>query len=428
MVGTLKYMSPEQVQGFPIDARSDLFAAGVVLYQLLTSKRPFDGISDFDVIQKIVGQDPDLPSKITPGLPTAIDSVVARALAKSRDARYATAQEFHTDLVSALQSGTDQTITPKAGPVTRARTNALSSGAPPFGASVDSSSGSSSSVVTQEAELVYWKDVKDSTESADFEGFLRRFPHGIYADLARTKLKRLGAIEGDGVSQSTFAATVIAPRVFAPISSDEATVVAKPPASQPVISTSEAPSGSPVSAARLHRWLWGLGGLVLVAGGAVAVSSAMRVSESTTQPTEMPVQPITAVSAPVLLPASAPAAPVAEAVLKLPASSAAPAQRPVAAKITPSAAVAASASASSLPVKPKTLPSAPKPTTEPKVSKANESAATPIVDPRTTCEGRWLLSYQICLSKECSKPELAQLPICVERHAQERKHLEKNGL
>jgi len=56
MVGTLKYMSPEQVHGLPIDARSDLFSAGIVLYQLLTGTRPFDGTGDYDIIQKIVGQ------------------------------------------------------------------------------------------------------------------------------------------------------------------------------------------------------------------------------------------------------------------------------------------------------------------------------------------------------------------------------------
>ena len=66
MVGTLKYMSPEQVQGQPVDARSDLFAAGVVLYQLLTGQRPFDGDSDFAIIQRIVAQDAASPSSINP--------------------------------------------------------------------------------------------------------------------------------------------------------------------------------------------------------------------------------------------------------------------------------------------------------------------------------------------------------------------------
>ena len=145
MVGTLKYMSPEQVQGRPIDARSDLFAAGVVLYQLLTSKRPFDGGSDFDVIQSIVGQDPVPPSSITPGLPQALDAVVARALRKTKEARYPSAQAFHTALVSAMETAADQTITPKAKSSSPGRlgTGALSDGMPPFSANYENSSGSS---------------------------------------------------------------------------------------------------------------------------------------------------------------------------------------------------------------------------------------------------------------------------------------------
>ena len=58
MVGTLKYMAPEQVQGQKIDSRADLFSVGVVLYQLLTDKRPFDGDNDFSIIHQIIGHHP----------------------------------------------------------------------------------------------------------------------------------------------------------------------------------------------------------------------------------------------------------------------------------------------------------------------------------------------------------------------------------
>ena len=97
MVGTLKYMSPEQVQGVPIDSRADLFAVGVVLYQLLTGKRPFDGDTDFAIIQQIVGHTPAAPSTFSSSLPASIDAVVARALVKKREHRYASAQEFAAD-------------------------------------------------------------------------------------------------------------------------------------------------------------------------------------------------------------------------------------------------------------------------------------------------------------------------------------------
>ena len=95
MVGTLKYMAPEQVQGQKIDSRADLFSVGVVLYQLLTDKRPFDGDNDFSIIHQIIGHTPAAAQLASmPGLPAAIDAVVARALAKDRDQRFATARDF----------------------------------------------------------------------------------------------------------------------------------------------------------------------------------------------------------------------------------------------------------------------------------------------------------------------------------------------
>ncbi len=116
MVGTLKYMSPEQVQGQKIDSRADLFSVGIVLYQLLTDKRPFDGDNDFSIIHQIIGHTPAPPSSFNARLPSAIDAVVARALAKDREQRFATARDFSSALQSAIRRAEDATIVPPANP------------------------------------------------------------------------------------------------------------------------------------------------------------------------------------------------------------------------------------------------------------------------------------------------------------------------
>lgn len=112
IVGTLKYMSPEQVQGRPVDARADLFAAGIVLYQLLTGRRPFDGGSDFATIQQIVNHTPAAPTLFNDRLPPALDGVIAKSLTKSRDERYSSAQEFANALQDAVRQASDQTVVP----------------------------------------------------------------------------------------------------------------------------------------------------------------------------------------------------------------------------------------------------------------------------------------------------------------------------
>ncbi|MGC1173934.1 serine/threonine-protein kinase, partial [Polaromonas sp.] len=214
MVGTLKYMSPEQVQGVPIDARADLFAAGVVLYQLLTGKRPFDGDTDFAIIQQIVGHVPAAPSTFNALLPKSIDAVMARALAKKRDERFATAQEFSQALQEASGQASDPTIVPPVSPPGRRNGVATDTGKSRAGGStvrLASSGTDTGSTVTQELELVYWKDIKDSEDLEDLEGFLDKFPSGIYADLARRRLKKLGGTvlaDGSGTG-STATATVV---------------------------------------------------------------------------------------------------------------------------------------------------------------------------------------------------------------------------
>jgi serine/threonine-protein kinase len=100
--GTPSYMSPEQATGEPLDARSDVFSLGAVLYLLLTGTRAFDAPSVPGILARVANKDPLPPSKLTPGLPAVVDDVVARALAKDPGQRYATAHMLAEDIQDVL--------------------------------------------------------------------------------------------------------------------------------------------------------------------------------------------------------------------------------------------------------------------------------------------------------------------------------------
>ncbi|HVE50327.1 MAG TPA: serine/threonine-protein kinase [Casimicrobiaceae bacterium] len=102
VMGTPGYMSPEQIQGQPVDGRSDLFSAGVILYQFLTGERPFASSAAATTMQKVLREDPLPPTTLNVQLPDAVDGVVRKALAKKPDERYQTAAEFATALRAAV--------------------------------------------------------------------------------------------------------------------------------------------------------------------------------------------------------------------------------------------------------------------------------------------------------------------------------------
>jgi dienelactone hydrolase len=98
IVGTLAYMSPEQAEGLPLDARSDIFAFGVVLYEVLCGQRPFRGDTNLATLASILRENPAPPRQLRPDIPAQLEQIVLRCMAKNPDDRYASAGEVGRDL------------------------------------------------------------------------------------------------------------------------------------------------------------------------------------------------------------------------------------------------------------------------------------------------------------------------------------------
>jgi predicted Ser/Thr protein kinase len=105
VLGSPKYMSPEQVVGKPVDGRSDIFSLGVVLYEMLTGAAPFGGDNISTLMYRILNETPIWPSALNLGIPAGFDHIVARALAKAPGNRYQHAHELANDLRELASQG-----------------------------------------------------------------------------------------------------------------------------------------------------------------------------------------------------------------------------------------------------------------------------------------------------------------------------------
>src|ERR1700749_3653181 len=98
VIGTAQYLSPEQARGERVDARSDLYSTGCLMYELLTGRPPFTGASPVAIASQHVRENPIPPSRLDPSLPPWADSIVLKAMAKSPNDRYQSAAEMQADI------------------------------------------------------------------------------------------------------------------------------------------------------------------------------------------------------------------------------------------------------------------------------------------------------------------------------------------
>ena len=192
VVGTPAYMSPEQIQGNPIDRRTDIFSAGVILYEFLAGAKPFTGTGAWGIAKKILGEEPPPPSTLNPLVSPLFDAVVAKALAKDVNARYQTARE----LAYALKRVFDGLPQIDEAEKTVVLPRGFASAAP---------AGEGDATVlrtltavpapvasgTKATELEFWRSIKDGNDPADFDLYVQQFPSGIYAALARRRSAKL---------------------------------------------------------------------------------------------------------------------------------------------------------------------------------------------------------------------------------------------
>jgi len=120
IIGTPEYMSPEQFEGKEADQRADLYALGVILFEMVTGRVPFEGDTPFSIANKQKSELPPIPKKLAPQIPENLNKLILHCLEKDKTKRYQTAEELLEDLATVEESlPTAERIVPKRKTITR---------------------------------------------------------------------------------------------------------------------------------------------------------------------------------------------------------------------------------------------------------------------------------------------------------------------
>src|SRR6266704_570839 len=260
-------MSPEQIQGQRIDRRTDIFSAGIILYQFLTGQKPFTGEGAWTVAKKIIQEDPPMPSSINVALSPEFDRVVAKALAKNPDQRFATAREFAVALRRAAEG---KPAIPEVEPTLGVpHEPAVSQATHPE--------------VLRSGEMVreFWRSIKDSNDPNDFELYVRQFPQGVYASLTARKAAKLrsGTPADDSGTRTMAGADRTRLQKSVPRAQAEESARA---AVEKTIKLADAPSPEPARAGKRRSLLVPVVLGMLVAAGAVTYFVVVKPSQQST--------------------------------------------------------------------------------------------------------------------------------------------------
>ena len=194
MVGTPAYMSPEQISGGVVDRRTDIFAAGIILYQFLTGDLPFTGAGAWTIAKKIMQDQPALPSSVNTSISPMFDAVVNKALAKDPAKRYKSARDLGVALKRALEGKLEEEDSEKTviaapellpPPASKPLPKTPAKGA----TSTNASTGH------PELELEFWRAIKDGNDPEDLELYVQQFPTGTYTQLAKRKIAKLRGLD-----------------------------------------------------------------------------------------------------------------------------------------------------------------------------------------------------------------------------------------